>query len=47
MLNTIEIEEGLEQLVGEIADGSCALQDFPFRLMEAYSASRNEVARLC
>lgn len=46
MLNTIEIEENLETLVGDVADGSCALHDFPFRLMEAYSASRNEVTKL-
>lgn len=46
MLNTIEIEENLETLVGDVADGACTLHDFPFRLMEAYSASRNEIAKL-
>lgn len=46
MLNTIEIEENLETLVGDVADGTCTLHDFPFRLMEAYSASRNEIAKL-
>jgi hypothetical protein len=46
MLNTIEIEEKLETLVGDLADGNCMLHDFPFRLMEAYSASRNEIAKL-
>lgn len=46
MLNTIEIEENLEQLVGDVIERRCKLHDFPFRLMEAYSASRNEVAKL-
>lgn len=46
MLNTIEIEENLETLVGDVADGTCTLHNFPFRLMEAYSASRNEIAKL-
>jgi hypothetical protein len=46
MLNTIEIEESLETLVGDVADRTCTLHDFPFRLMEAYSASRNEIAKL-
>jgi len=46
MLNTIEIEENLEQLVGDVTERRCTLHDFPFRLMEAYSASRNEVAKL-
>lgn len=46
MLNTIEIEENLETLVGDVSDGTCTLHDFPFRLMEAYSASRNEITKL-
>jgi hypothetical protein len=45
-LNTIQIEEALEQLAQDVASGACSLHDFPFRLMEAYDASRNEVAKL-
>lgn len=45
-LNTIQIEEALEQLAQDLAAGTCSLHDFPFRLMEAYDASRNEVAKL-
>ncbi len=45
-MNTIEIEEKLEQLVTDVAKGSCLLNDFPFRLMEAFGASRNEVTKL-
>ncbi|QIK95556.1 class I SAM-dependent DNA methyltransferase [Sphingomonas sp. HDW15A] len=45
-MNTIEIEENLDQLVQDINTGACSLHDFPFRIMEAYSASRNEVAKL-
>jgi N-6 DNA Methylase len=45
-LNTIEIEEKLDQLVAEVAIGVCSMYDFPFRVMEAYDASRNEVAKL-
>lgn len=45
-MNTIEIEENLDQLVAEVTAGSCPLHDFPFRVMEAYEASRNEVAKL-
>lgn len=45
-MNTIQIEELLERLVQDVASGSCTLHDFPFRLMEAYEASRNEVAKL-
>ncbi len=45
-LNTIQIEEALEQLAQDVAAGMCPLHDFPFRLMEAYDASRNEVAKL-
>lgn len=45
-LNTIQIEEALEQLAQDVAAGTCPLHDFPFRLMEAYDASRNEVAKL-
>lgn len=46
VLNTIQIEEALEQLAQDVASGTCSLHDFPFRLMEAYDASRNEVAKL-
>jgi hypothetical protein len=46
MLNTIEIEENLEQLAAEVSERICSLHDFPFRLMEAYSASRNEIGKL-
>ncbi|MBD8546036.1 class I SAM-dependent DNA methyltransferase [Sphingomonas sp. CFBP 8760] len=45
-MNTIQIEELLERLVQDVASGSCTLHDFPFRLMEAYDSSRNEVAKL-
>lgn len=45
-MNTIQIEEELDQLVADVAAGTCSLHDFPFRVMEAYSASRNEVAKL-
>lgn len=45
-MNTIEIEENLDQLVTELTAGTCPLHDFPFRVMEAYEASRNEVAKL-
>ncbi|GAA0318277.1 class I SAM-dependent DNA methyltransferase [Sphingomonas oligophenolica] len=45
-MNTIEIEENLDQLVTEVAAGTCSVHDFPFRVMEAYEASRNEVAKL-
>lgn len=45
-MNTIQIEEDLERLAQDIASGSCSLHDFPFRLMEAYDASRNEVNKL-
>lgn len=45
-LNTIAIEESLDALVSEVSTGTCSLNDFPFRLMEAYAASRNEVAKL-
>lgn len=45
-LNTIQIEEALEQLSQDVASGICPLHDFPFRLMEAYDASRNEVNKL-
>lgn len=45
-MNTIEVEENLDQLVTEVASGTCPLHDFPFRVMEAYEASRNEVSKL-
>lgn len=45
-LNTIQIEEGLDQLVSDVSAGTVSLHDFPFRLMEAYEASRNEVSKL-
>lgn len=45
-LNTIAIEEALDGLITDVAAGSCSLHDFPFRVMEAYDASRNEVAKL-
>jgi hypothetical protein len=45
-MNTIQIEESLERLVQDATSGVCTLHDFPFRLMEAYEASRNEVAKL-
>ncbi|MCM3420148.1 class I SAM-dependent DNA methyltransferase [Sphingopyxis alaskensis] len=45
-LNTIAIEEALDQLVADVASGACTLHDFPFRVMEAFDASRNEVTKL-
>lgn len=45
-MNTIDLEEALDQLVQDVASGICSLHDFPFRLMEAYQASRNEVKKL-
>ena len=45
-LNTIQIEENLDQLVADVSAGSCSLHEFPFCLMEAYEASRNEVNKL-
>ncbi|MDH7639980.1 DNA methyltransferase [Sphingomonas oryzagri] len=45
-MNTIEIEKSLEQIAQDVAAGACTLHDFPFRLMEAYDASRNEVTKL-
>lgn len=45
-MNTIEVEKSLEQLAQDVAAGACTLHDFPFRLMEAYDASRNEVTKL-
>ena len=45
-MNTIQIEESLELLVQDVASGACPLHDLPFRLMEAYDASRNEVNKL-
>ncbi|WRH77257.1 MAG: DNA methyltransferase [Sphingobium sp.] len=45
-LNTIQIEEELDQLVFDVSAGTVSLHDFPFRLMEAYQASRNEVSKL-
>jgi len=45
-LNTIQIEESLDQLVTDVSAGTVTLHDFPFRLMEAYEASRNEVSKL-
>lgn len=45
-MNTIEVEKSLEQLAQDVAGGACTLHDFPFRLMEAYDASRNEVTKL-
>lgn len=45
-MNTIQIEEALDQLVQDVDSGACSLHDFPFRLMEAYDASRNEVNKL-
>lgn len=45
-LNTIAIEEALDQLVADVTSGTCTLHDFPFRVMEAFDASRNEVAKL-
>lgn len=45
-MNTIQIEEKLDQLVADVSAGVCSTHDFPFRVMEAYEASRNEVAKL-
>lgn len=45
-LNTIAIEEDLDQLVADVTSGACTLHDFPFRVMEAFDASRNEVTKL-
>ncbi|MBI0533063.1 class I SAM-dependent DNA methyltransferase [Sphingomonas sp. TX0522] len=45
-MNTIQIEESLELLVQDVASGACPLHELPFRLMEAYDASRNEVNKL-
>lgn len=45
-MNTLQIEESLDQLVSEVSAGTVTLHDFPFRLMEAYEASRNEVSKL-
>lgn len=45
-MNTIEIEKSLEHLIQEVTSGASSLHDFPFRLMEAYEASRNEVNKL-
>lgn len=45
-MNTIEIEKQLDLLVADVSAGNCSLHEFPFRLMEAYEASRNEVNKL-
>jgi hypothetical protein len=45
-MNTILIEELLERLVQDVMSDTCTLHEFPFRLMEAYDASRNEVSKL-
>ena len=45
-MNTIEIEKQLDLLVADVSAGNCSLHEFPFRLMEAYDASRNEVNKL-
>lgn len=45
-LNTIAVEEALDQLVADVSSGACTLHDFPFRVMEAFDASRNEIAKL-
>lgn len=45
-LNTIAVEEALDQLVADVTSGACTLHDFPFRVMEAFDASRNEVTKL-
>lgn len=45
-LNTIAIEEALDQLVADVTSRACTLHDFPFRVMEAFDASRNEIAKL-
>ncbi|OWR00352.1 SAM-dependent methyltransferase [Sphingopyxis witflariensis] len=45
-MNTIAIEEELDQLVADVTSGACTLHDFPFRVMEAFDASRNEVTKL-
>lgn len=45
-MNTIEIEKQLDLLVADVSAGICSLHEFPFRLMEAYEASRNEVNKL-
>lgn len=45
-MNTIEIEKQLDLLVADVLARNCSLHEFPFRLMEAYEASRNEVNKL-
>lgn len=45
-MNTIQIEETLERLVQDVTSEACTLYEFPFRLMECYDASRNEVNKL-
>ncbi|NCP20315.1 MAG: class I SAM-dependent DNA methyltransferase [Erythrobacter sp.] len=45
-MNTIEIEKQLDLLVADVSAENCSLHEFPFRLMEAYEASRNEVNKL-
>ena len=45
-MNTIEIEKQLDLLVADASAGTCSLHELPFRLMEAYEASRNEVNKL-
>lgn len=45
-MNTIEIEKQLDLLVADVTAGNCSLHEFPFRLMEAYEASRNEINKL-
>ena len=46
MMNEVQLEADLVELVEKANSDPAWLADFPFRLMQAYQASRNEIAKL-